>query len=393
MDVILVLNAGSSSLKFQIFAIGSARPERQVKGQIDGIGVHPRFRAADAAGAVLIDERPEVKAIPDLPAATRALKVWLRGLSGYTLLAVGHRVVHGGPDYSAPVRIDEVVLERLRALEALAPLHQPNNLAPIRLVRELAPDLPQVACFDTAFHRNHPAVADCYAIPRALHDEGVRRYGFHGLSYDYVSQRLGEVAPEIAKGRVIVAHLGSGASMCALKAGKSVDSTMGFTALDGLPMGTRPGQIDPGVVLYLIDQKGMTAAEVSSLLYKDSGLKGLSGVSNDMRELLASDDPRAAFAIDYFVQRCAVNIGGLAAAMDGVDTLVFTAGIGENAPEIRARISARLAWLGAALDAEANANSATVISARGSALRLMVVPTDEELIIAQQTLALLPSSI
>ena len=393
MDVILVLNAGSSSLKFQIFAIGSARPERQVKGQIDGIGVHPRFRAADAAGAVLIDERPEVKAIPDLPAATRALKVWLRGLSGYSLRAVGHRVVHGGPDYSAPVRIDEVALERLRAFEALAPLHQPNNLAPIRLMRELAPDLPQVACFDTAFHRNHPAVADCYAIPRALHDEGVRRYGFHGLSYDYVSQRLGEVAPDIAKGRVIVAHLGSGASMCALKAGKSVDSTMGFTALDGLPMGTRPGQIDPGVVLYLIDQKGMTAAEVSSLLYKDSGLKGLSGVSNDMRELLGSDDPRAAFAIDYFVQRCAVNIGGLAAAMDGVDALVFTAGIGENAPEIRARISARLAWLGAALDAEANANSATVISARGSALRLMVVPTDEELIIAQQTLALLPSSI
>ena len=393
MDVILVLNAGSSSLKFQIFAIGPTGLERQVKGQIDGIGVHPRFRAADAAGAVLIDERPDVRAIPDLPAATRALKVWLRGLSGYTLRAVGHRVVHGGPDYSAPIRIDEVALERLRAFEALAPLHQPNNLAPIRLVRELVPDLPQVACFDTAFHRNHPAVADCYAIPRALHDEGVRRYGFHGLSYDYVSQRLGEVAPEIAKGRVIVAHLGSGASMCALNAGQSVDSTMGFTALDGLPMGTRPGQLDPGVVLYLIDQKGMTAAEVSSLLYKDSGLKGLSGVSNDMRELLASDDPRAAFAIDYFVQRCAVNIGGLAAAMDGVDTLVFTAGIGENAPEIRARISARLAWLGAVLDAEANATSAMVISARGSALRLMVVPTDEELIIAQQTLALLPSSI
>ncbi len=364
MDVILVLNAGSSSLKFQIFAVGPTGLERQVKGQIDGIGVHPRFRAADAAGAALIDERPEVQAIPDLPAATRALNVWLRGLSGYSLRAVGHRVVHGGPDYAAPVRIDEVVLERLQGFEALAPLHQPNNLAPIRLVRELAPDLPQVACFDTAFHRNHPAVADCYAIPLALHDEGVRRYGFHGLSYDYVSQRLRVVAPDIANGRVIVAHLGSGASMCALKAGQSVDSTMGFTALDGLPMGTRPGQIDPGVVLYLIDQKGMTAAEVSSLLYKDSGMKGLSGVSNDMRDLLASDDPRAAFAIDYFVQRCAVNIGGLAAAMDGVDALVFTAGIGENAPEIRARIAARLGWLGAALDAEANAASATVISAR-----------------------------
>jgi acetate kinase len=278
-------------------------------------------------------------------------------------------------------------------LEALAPLHQPNNLAPIRLVRELSPDLPQVACFDTAFHRNHPAVADCYAIPRALHDEGVRRYGFHGLSYDYVSQRLREIAPDIARGRVIVAHLGSGASMCALKAGQSVDSTMGFTALDGLPMGTRPGHIDPGVVLYLIDQKGMTAAEVSNLLYKDSGMKGLSGVSNDMRDLLASDDPRAVFAIDYFVQRCAVNIGGLAAAMDGVDALVFTAGIGENAPEIRARIASRLAWLGAALDVEANAASASIVSVPGSALRLMVVPTDEELMIAQQTLALLPRGI
>ncbi|WP_419696766.1 acetate/propionate family kinase [Mesorhizobium muleiense] len=393
MDVILVLNAGSSSLKFQIFAVGSKGPERQVKGQIDGIGAHPRFRAANAAGAVLIDERAEVKAIPDLPAATRALKDWLRALSGYSLQAVGHRVVHGGPDYSAPVCIDDIVLERLRALEALAPLHQPNNLAPIRLVRELAPDLPQVACFDTAFHRNHPAVADCYAIPRALHDEGVRRYGFHGLSYEYVSQRLSEVAPEIANGRVIVAHLGSGASMCALKARRSVDSTMGFTALDGLPMGTRPGQIDPGVVLYLIDQKGMTAAEVSSLLYQDSGLRGLSGVSNDMRELLACDDPRAAFAIDYFVQRCVMNIGGLAAAMDGVDALVFTAGIGENAPEIRARIASRLGWLGAALDPQANAAAATVISAPGSALRLMVVPTDEELMIARQTLALLPSSI
>ena len=389
MDVILVLNAGSSSLKFQIFALEPAGLERQIKGQIDGIGVHPRFRATDAAGTALIDERLDVEAIRDLPAATRALKVWLQGLSGYCLRAVGHRVVHGGPVYAAPVRIDEAVLEQLRSFEALAPLHQPSNLASIRLVRELAPDLPQVACFDTAFHRNHPAVADCYAIPAALHEEGVRRYGFHGLSYDYVSQRLGQVAPDVVKGRVIVAHLGSGASMCALKAGQSVDSTMGFTALDGLPMGTRPGQLDPGVVLYLIDQKGMTTTAVSNLLYKDSGMKGLSGVSNDMRDLLASDDPRAAFAIDYFVQRCAISIGGLAAAMDGLDALVFTAGIGENAPEIRARISARLAWLGAILDPEANAASATVISADGSAVRLMVVPTDEELIIAQQTLALL----
>ena len=275
MDVILVLNAGSSSLKFQIFAIGPAGLDRQLKGQIDGIGVRPRFRAADAAGAVLIDERPEVEAIPDLPAATRALNVWLQGLSGYSLRAVGHRVVHGGPDYAAPVRIDEVVLERLRALEALAPLHQPNNLAPIRLVRELAPDLPQVACFDTAFHRNHPAVADCYAIPRALHDEGVRRYGFHGLSYDYVSQRLREIAPEIAKGRVIVAHLGSGASMCALKAGQS-GQHHGLHCAGRPASGTRPGQIDPGVVLYLIDRRDDGGRSVEPSLpgpgLRDSGV-------------------------------------------------------------------------------------------------------------------------
>ena len=388
MDVILVLNAGSSSLKFQIFAMGLTGLERKVRGQIDGIGVHTRFRAADAAGAVLIDERPEVNAIPDLPAATRALKVWLRGLSGYTLRAVGHRVVHGGPDYSAPIRIDEVALERLRAFEALAPLHQPNNLAPIRLVRELVPDLPQVACFDTAFHRNHPAVADCYAIPRALHDEGVRRYGFHGLSYDYVSQRLGEVAPEIAKGRVIVAHLGSGASMCALKAGKSVDSTMGFTALDGLPMGTRPGQIDPGVVLYLVAEKGMTAAQVEDLLYRESGLKGLSGISNDVRELDGNADPRAAFALDYFVYRIGLHAGMLAAALGGLDAFVFTAGIGENSATMRARIAEKLAWLGAVLDPAANKARETLISRADSRVAIYVVPTDEELMIARHTLAL-----
>jgi len=250
-----------------------------------------------------------------------------------------------------------------------------------------------VAGFDTAFHRGHPANADCFAIPRTLYDEGVRRYGFHGLSYAYIAQRLPEVAPEIAKARVIVAHLGSGASMCALLDGKSVESTMGFTALDGLPMGTRPGQLDPGVVLYLIAQKGMTPVQVSDLLYKESGLKGLSGISNDMRDLLASDDARAAFAIDHFVHRAVMNIGALAAALGGLDALVFTAGIGENAPEIRARIAARLGWLGADLDISANIAGKTVISTADSPLRLLVLPTDEELMIAQQTQSLLTPQI
>ena len=390
MDVILVLNAGSSSLKFQIFDITPAGPERLYKGQIDGIGVHPRFRVADRDGAALLDQSYPAAEVQDLAAATGRLRQWLvEHAEGMTLRAIGHRVVHGGPDHDRAVRIDADVLKRLERFEDLAPLHQPNNLAPIRMVMAAAPDMAQVACFDTAFHRGHAPVADCYAIPAALYDEGVRRYGFHGLSYEYIANRLQTVAPDQGAGRIIVAHLGSGASMCAIRGGRSVESTMGFTALDGLPMGTRPGQLDPGVVLYLIDQKGMSAAEVSDLLYKQSGLKGLSGVSNDMRDLLASTDPRAAFAVDHFVNRCAISIGGLTAALGGLDALVFTAGIGENAPQVRARIAERLGWLGAELDAAANERNEMVISAPGSKLRLMVIPTDEELMIARQTLALL----
>ncbi|GGO28528.1 acetate kinase [Gemmobacter aquaticus] len=390
MDVILVLNAGSSSLKFQIFDITPAGPERLYKGQIDGIGVHPRFRVADRDGAALLDQSYPAAEIPDLAAATGRLRQWLvEHAEGMTLRAIGHRVVHGGPDYDRAVRIDADVLKRLERFEDLAPLHQPNNLAPIRMVMAAAPDMAQVACFDTAFHRGHAPVADCYAIPAALYDEGVRRYGFHGLSYEYIANRLQTVAPDLSAGRIIVAHLGSGASMCAIRGGRSVESTMGFTALDGLPMGTRPGQLDPGVVLYLIDQKGMSAAEVSDLLYKQSGLKGLSGVSNDMRDLLVSTDPRAAFAIDHFVHRCAISIGGLTAALGGLDALVFTAGIGENAPQVRTRIAERIGWLGAELDAAANERNEMVISTPGSKLRLMVIPTDEELMIARQTLALL----
>ena len=387
MEVILVLNAGSSSLKFQILA-ADAGLARQIRGQIDGIGVHPRLRATGADGAVLIDRTWAPADLPDLPAATEALRGWLSGLGGVELRAVGHRVVHGGPDFDRPVRIDADILARLTALEPLAPLHQPHNLAAIRVVAAIDPDLPQVACFDTAFHRGHPAHTDCYALPRALYDEGVRRYGFHGLSYEYIASRLPDLAPEIAGGRVIVAHLGSGASMCALAAGRSVESTMGFTALDGLPMGTRPGQLDPGVVLHLIEQRGMAPAEVTDLLYKSSGLKGLSGVSNDMRDLLASDDPGAAFAIDHFVHRAALHAGSLAAALGGLDAFVFTAGIGERSAPIRARIAERLAWLGAALDPAANEAGALRISTPESRVALLVIPTDEELMIARHTLAL-----
>jgi acetate kinase len=321
--------------------------------------------------------------------ALQASAAWLREEYDIAPIAVGHRVVHGGPDYDKPVLVDAEVLSNLEQYVALAPLHQPNNLAPIRAILARDPDLPQVACFDTAFHRGHSAVADHYALPQSLYAQGVRRYGFHGLSYEYIAQRLPKVAPAIAGGRVIVAHLGSGASMCALMGGRSVESTMGFTALDGLPMGTRPGQLDPGVVLFLIDQMGMTTATVQHLLYHDSGLKALSGISNDVRELEASHDPRAAFALEYFAYRVGLQAGMLAAALDGLDAFVFTAGIGENSVSMRARIAEKLAWLGAALDQDANAKHAPLISRRESRVAVYVMPTDEELMIARHTLALL----
>jgi acetate kinase len=386
MDALLVLNAGSSSLKFQLFAVEGGAPLRRYRGQIDGIGVRPRLKVEDAAGAVIEDRSFEAAALADLPGAIGAMRDWLALLPAVRLVAIGHRVVHGGPDFARPVRIDEGVLGRLERYESLAPLHQPNNLAPIRMVLETDPAIPQVACFDTAFHRGHPDHADWYALPRALHAEGVRRYGFHGLSYEYVADRLATVAPEVAAGKVIVAHLGSGASMCAMSAGRSIESTMGFTALDGLPMGTRPGQLDPGVVLYLIDQKGMSARDLSNLLYREAGLKGLSGLSNDMRDLLESDRPEAAFAIDHFVHRCGLNVGMLAAALGGVDGFVFTAGIGERSAPIRARIAERLGWLGATLDPAANEAAATVISGADSRFPIFVLPTDEELMIARHTL-------
>ena len=390
MDTILVVNAGSSSVKFQVFAVDAdGRLQRQLKGQMDGIGSRPRLRATGANGNALADRAYPIEAVADVSAALRIAGSWLRDELRIAPMAVGHRVVHGGPDYDRPVLVDHGLLARLERYIALAPLHQPHNLAPIKTLLADLPSLPEVACFDTAFHRSHAAVADHYAIPYQLYDDGVRRYGFHGLSYEYIAKTLPKAAPEIAAGRVIVAHLGSGASMCALKAGRSVESTMGFTALDGLPMGTRTGQLDPGVVLYLLSQKGMAAAKVQDFLYRECGLKGLSGVSDDMRELLESRDPRAAFAVDCFVYRVGLHAGMLAAALQGLDAFVFTAGIGENSSAIRARIAEKLAWLGVSLDAAENGKHALKISQSGSRIPVYVVPTDEERMIAEHTLSVL----
>jgi acetate kinase len=390
-DTILVLNAGSSSIKFQLFAIGEHdRLERRMKGQIEGIGTRPRLAAKDAAGKVLADETLSAKEGSSVPAALDKLIACLRERIGGRLpIAIGHRVVHGGPAYAEPTVVDEAVLGELARFAPLAPLHQPNNLAPIRAILERRREVLQVACFDTAFHRGHPEVADRFAIPEGLHAEGVRRYGFHGLSYEYIAGRLREVAPQIAERRVVVAHLGSGASMCAISVGRSVECSMGFTALDGLPMGTRPGQLDPGVVLYLMAEKGMSAKAIEQLLYNECGLKGLSGISNDVRELLTSADPRAKLALECFVYRIVLFTGMLAAAMQGLDAFVFTAGIGENAPAIREAVLYRLAWLGIDLDPAANAKGELMISRNGSRVPCYVIPTDEELMIATHTLRVL----
>jgi acetate kinase len=387
-DTILVVNAGSSSIKFSLYEIGDARALGLAsKGQMDGIGTQPRLRARDARGAALTDQKYSADDVPDVSAAMVAVGGWLRThLDGALPVAVGHRVAHGGPRYSAPQLVDDEVLTALERFVALAPLHQPHNLGPIRTIRARFPGTPQVACFDTAFHRGHADVADRYALPEALYQKGVRRYGFHGLSYEYIARILPAVAPEVAQGAVVVAHLGSGASMCAIRNGRSVDSTMGFTALDGLPMGTRCGQLDPGVVLYLLTEEGWSAREVERLLYRDAGLRGLSGVSNDVRDLLTSDAPEARLALDYFVYRVGRELGSLAAALGGIDALVLTAGIGENSPEIRARICARAEWLGVRLDETANRAGGPRISTPDSRVSVWVVPTDEERMIAEHAL-------
>ena len=395
MDAILVVNAGSSSVKFQIFdQRASGDPQRLIKGQFDGIGTRPRLRAEARDGKRLIDKTYPAQEIGDVATAIGSAGNWLRETQKIELAAVGHRVVHGGPDYDRAVVINKDVLKRLEQFSSLAPLHQPNNLAPIRTFLAKRPELLQVACFDTAFHRSHSPLADHYAIPEHFYQEGVRRYGFHGLSYEYIAGRLPELSPAIAKGgRVIVAHLGSGASMCALENGRSIESTMGFTALDGLPMGTRPGQIDPGVLLYLIAQKGMSVKDVEDLLYRQSGLKGLSGISNDMRELEASASPAAALAIDYFVYRIALNAGMLAAALNGLDAFIFTAGIGENSANIRARVAEKLAWLGIDFDADANKAGGPLISKPHSNVAAYVIGTDEELMIARHTVSFLSRAV
>ena len=322
----------------------------------------------------------------------REAGTWLRDSQKFNLIAVGHRVVHGGPGFTQPLSSISSIVEKLEHYIPLAPLHQPNNLAPIRSILKSHPELPQAACFDTAFHRGHSAVADHFAIPESLYKEGVRRYGFHGLSYEFVARRLLELSPVVAKSRVIVAHLGSGASMCALADGRSIESTMGFTALDGLPMGTRPGQIDPGVVLYLVSEKGMSAEAVQKFLYNDCGLKGLSGISNDMRVLETGDEPGAKLAIDYFVYRIGLFAGMLAAALGGLDAFVFTAGIGENSAGIRSRIAEKLQWLGAEMDVKANVAQKSLISQPDSRVKIFVIPTDEELMIAEHTLALISAA-
>jgi acetate kinase len=393
MDTILVVNSGSSSVKFQVFGVNGARTlDRVIKGQVSGIGTMPRLKATGADGSTLADESYPATEVDDVADAIQVAGKWLREKHAVIPFAVGHRVVHGGPSYDKPVLVDAQLLDELEKLVCLAPLHQPHNLATMRRVLERFPDLPQVACFDTAFHRTHSSLADRYAIPENYYDEGIRRYGFHGLSYEYIATALPHIAPEIADKKIIVAHLGSGASMCALSARRSVECTLGFTALDGLPMGTRAGQIDPGVILYLIGQKGMSADAVQDLLYNECGLLGLSGLSNDARELEASNDPRAQFALDYFAYRAALNAGMLAAALGGIDAIVFTAGIGENSDSMRARIADRLAWLGAALNPAANAIHSTYVSTPQSRVALLVIPTNEELMIARHTLALIDQS-
>src|SRR5829696_5046442 len=354
-DYAIVLNAGSSSLKFSVYRRAKdAAWAVEVRGQIDGIGSSPRFSAKDRVGERIADDR--LDAGIDGRGAFDALASWLRQrYAGARVLGVGHRVVHGGATYARPVIVSPEVMADLRELIPLAPLHQPYNLAAIDAVSERLPGAPQVACFDTSFHRGQPAVAEVVPLPRDLCRGGVQRYGFHGLSYEYIASVLPSVAPEVASGRVIVAHLGSGASLCAMRDRRSVDSTFGFTALDGLCMGTRPGSIDPGVILYLFQVLKLPASEVESVLYTESGLLGISGISNDMRDLLSSHDPGARLALDYFVYQATRQIGALAAVLGGIDGLVFTAGIGENSPEIRRRICEASAWLGLELDAEANA--------------------------------------
>ncbi len=385
--IVLTFNAGSSSLKFAAFGADNGVLNHLAAGQVEGIGAVPKGSVKRATGETTEFVFDPAAGALDHHAATAVILEWLEDV-GYApgIVAVGHRVVHGGPDLVEPMLIDEAALAKLRKLIPLAPLHQPHNLAGIEAAIRAFPGKPQVACFDTAFHRSHPFVSDTFALPRSYYDEGVRRYGFHGLSYEYITRTLKKMAPQIAREDVIVAHLGNGASMCAIKNGRSISSTMGFTALDGLPMGTRCGQLDPGVLLYLMAEKKMTYEQISDLLYKESGLKGMSGISQDMRELEASDSPAAHDAIDYFVARIRRELAGLAATVDGVEGLVFTGGIGEHSWRIRKAVLTGMEWMGIVIDDEANRASAQIISAKASPTAVFVIPTDEERMIARHTL-------
>jgi len=387
-DAIVVLNAGSSSIKFCTFLCHGGRLERELRGQVSGIGTAPRLGAERGAGTVVDRKLADPNA--SHADALEILLDFLRAeLRGETIVGVGHRVVHGGLEFMAPTSVDPDTLERLRRYVPLAPLHQPHNLAAIALMSARLPGVPQVACFDTAFHRTIPEVAQLFALPPRFAAAGVRRYGFHGLSYEYVASVLPSLDARAANGRTVAFHLGNGASMCALQGCRSVATTMGFTAVEGLPMGTRSGALDPGVLLFMFDELGMSVRDVERLLYKESGLLGMSGISSDMRDLLASDAPSARVALDVFVYRARRELGSLAAALGGLDALVFTAGVGENQPEIRRRICAQAAWLGVELDAAANAGNGPRISAVGSRVAAWVVPTDEETMIARHVARLL----
>lgn len=389
MKAVVSINSGSSSIKFALFTLDEqCQPRLAAGGKIEKIGIAPYLTARSIDGeTVLVRDWPGGATLTHAD-LLRDLFDWAsEHLAGREVIAIGHRVVHGGAKFSAPRLVDDNLLAELDALCALAPLHQPHNLAAIRAIDQLSPGLPQVACFDTAFHHDKPEVASRLALPRAFHDQGIRRYGFHGLSYEYIAQRLQAVDPVLARGRVIAAHLGNGASLCAMKAGKSIDTTMGFTALDGLMMGTRCGSLDPGVVLHLQAQLGMKMHELEDLLYKQSGLLGVSGISSDMRTLSAADTVEAEEAIELFIWRAVREIGGLTASLDGLDGIVFTAGIGENHAGIRRLICQRLAWLGVTLDEAANARNCERISASDSRVAIWVIPTDEERMIALHTIA------
>lgn len=380
---ILTLNAGSSSIKFALFLATEAEPKLVAEGQAEGLGASPTFRAERIGG----ERHEEALDASDHIGAINAIVEWIdREFPDVAVAAVGHRVVHGGVRYAAPTIIDADVIARLRELIPLAPLHQPHNIAGVEAAQEAFPNVPQVACFDTAFHRGHSFVNDAYAIPREFYQRGLRRYGFHGLSYEYIARSLRKIDPARAQGRVIVGHLGNGASLCAMKDGVSIATTMGFSALEGLPMGTRCGVIDPGLILYLLEQDKMPVAELSRLLYRESGLKGLSGISQDMRALEASDSAQAREAIGYFTHRIRMEIGALAAAIEGVDALIFTGGIGEHSVRVRADVLGGLGWIGVSLDADANARSDTLISTRESRVAVFVIATDEESMIARHAI-------